>query len=138
MHENRLVSDEATSAEADARAQERRADSAVEADPLGNRDHVSPRRLADVRDLVDEGDPRYERGIRGQLDHLRRGDVTADDGRLDSAVQLLDDVSVGWVERTHDDPVGPQEVPDGCSLGGELRVRDVADVLEPPRVEPVA
>ena len=75
-------------------------------------------------------DPRDEGGVRGELDHLRRGDVAADDRRLDPRVEPLDDVAVGLVEGADDDPVRVHEVAHRRALGGELRVRDVADVRE--------
>ena len=98
---------------------------------------VGARRLADVRDLVDEGDARHERSVRGELHHLGRRDVTADDRRVDARVQRLDHVAVRRVEGADDDAVGLHEVADRRSLGGELRVRDVSDVLEAAIVEPV-
>ena len=58
-------------------------------------------------------------------------------GAVDPLVQLRDDVAVGDVERADDDPVGMHEVVDGRSLGRELGVRDVADVVEAAIVEPV-
>ena len=79
-----------------------------------------------------------ERRVRRELDHLRRGDVAADDRRVDSGVQLLDDVGVGLVEGADDDPVRMHEVADRGALGRELGVRDVADVLEAALVEAVA
>ena len=49
-----------------------------------------------------------------------------------------DSVAVRLVERADHDPVGLHEVLHGRALGRELRVRGVADVGEPARVEPVA
>ena len=129
---------ETTPAVADPGAEEARADPAVEPDALGHPDDVGAGRLADVRDLVDEADPRHQRRVRGELDHLGRGDVAADDRPVDPAVQLLDGVAVRVVEGADHDPVGLLEVADGGALGGELRVRDVADLLEAALVEPVA
>ena len=117
---------EARAAEADARAEERRADPVIEPDALGDREDVGAGRLADVRDLVDERDPRDERGVRGELDHLGRRDVRAHDGRVDALVQLLDDVAVGGIERADHDPVGMHEVAHGRALGRELGIRHVA------------
>ena len=59
-------------------------------------------------------------------------------GRVDPGVERRDGVAVLLAEGTDDDPVGVHEVRDRGSLGRELRVRDVADLLEPPRVEPMA
>jgi hypothetical protein len=55
-----------------------------------------------------------------------------------SLVQLRDHVAVGELERADHDAVGLHEVTHGRSLGGELRIRDVADVARPAVVEPVA
>ena len=116
----------AGAAEADPRAQEARADPAVEADALRDLHDVGAGRLADVRDLVDERDPRHQRGVRRELDHLGRRDVAADDRRLDAAVQRRDGVAVLVLERADHDPVGVEEVLDRRALGGELGIRDVA------------
>ena len=62
----------------------------------------------------------------------------ADDRRVDPLVQRRDRVAVRLVEGADDDPVGLHEVLDRGALGGELGVRDVADVTEPALVEPVA
>ena len=106
--------------------------------PSATADDVGAGRLADVRDLVDEADPRHQGRVRGELDHLGRGDVGAHDRRVDPAVQLLDGVAVGVLEGADHDPVGMLEVPDRRALGGELGVRDVADPVEAALVEPVA
>ena len=135
--ERERVLREARAAEADARAEERRADPAVEADALGDRRDVCPGRLADVRDLVDEGDARHERGVRSQLHHLGGRDVAADERRLDSLVERRDHVAVACLERTDDDAVGVHEVLHGGALGRELRIGHVADVLETTVVEPM-
>ena len=125
-------------AEADPRPQEARADPPVEADALGDAHDIGAGRLADVRDLVDERDPRHQRGVGRQLDHLRRRDVAADDRSLDARVQRRDGVAVLVAERADDDPVGMEEVLDRRSLGRELGVRGVADLAQPPLVEAVA
>ena len=62
----------------------------------------------------------------------------ADDRRVDPCVELGDGVGVGRVEGADHYPVGLHEVLERCPLGGELRVRDVADVAEPALVEPVS
>jgi hypothetical protein len=128
---------EAASTEADSGPQERRSDPVVEADPLRDGEHVGAGRLAHVRDLVDERDARDQGRVRRELDHLRRRDVATDDGRVDARMQRLDDVGVRVLERADDDPVGVHEVPDRGPFGSELRVRDVADVLEAALVEPM-
>ena len=78
--------------------------------PSATVDDVGARRLADVRDLVDERDARHEGRVRGELDHLRRRHVAADDRRVDPVVEPRDDVAVGLVERADDDAVRLHEV----------------------------
>src|SRR5262245_4129561 len=128
---------EAGASVADAGPEEGRADSPIEADSLRDGRHVRARRLADVGDLVDERDARDEGSVRRELDHLRRRDVGAHDRGIDALVQLRDHISVGKVERTYDDAIGLQEVAYRSPLCGELRVRDVADVVQTTIVEPV-
>ncbi len=135
--ERERVLRKARAAVADSGPEEARADTAVEADALGHAHDVGARRLADVGDLVDERDPRHQGCVRRELDHLRRCDVAADDGRLDPVVQRGDTIAVGVVDGADHDPVGMQEVPHRSALRGELRVGDVADVLETTLVEPV-
>ena len=129
---------EAAAAVADPRAKEARADPPIETDAFGDADDIGAGRLADVRDLVDEADPRHQRRVRGQLDHLGRGDVAVHDGRVDPGVELLDRLAVSFVERADDDPIRVLEVAHRRSLRRELGVGRVADVLEPACVEPVA
>ena len=76
---------EAGAAEADAGAQEVRAEPVVEADALRDVDDVGADELADVRDLVDEADARREERVRGELHELGRRDVRAHDLGLDAA-----------------------------------------------------
>ena len=127
-----------TSAEANACPQEARADATVEADSLGDAHDVGARGLADVGDLVDEGDARHQGGVRRELDHLRRGHVTPDHGALDPGVQRRDGVAVLVTERPHDDPVGMEEVGDRSAFGGELGVRGVSDLRKAAVVQPPA
>ena len=57
---------------------------------------------------------------------------------VDPTVQLLDRVSVLVLERADHDPVRMLEVANRRSLGGELRIRGVADQIEPSLVETMA
>ena len=49
-----------------------------------------------------------------------------------------DPVALLAPERPHDDPVGRPEVGDRSALGEKLGIRDVADMLEPPGIQPRA
>ena len=82
-------------------------------------------------------DARHERGVRGQLHHLRGRDVAAHERRLDSVVELCDHVAVARLEGADDDAVGVHEVLHGGAFGRELRVGHVPDVLEATIVEPM-
>src|SRR5207237_2480483 len=75
-------------------SEEVRAQAVVEANALRDLHHIRPGRLAHVRDLVDEADPRHQERVRGQLDHLRRVDVAADDRRVQRRVEPGDGVAV--------------------------------------------
>ena len=55
--------------------------------------------------------------------------------RLERVVERGDRLRVGLRERADDDAARLHEVANGAALGEELRVRDVADVREPARVE---
>ena len=129
---------EARAAVADAAAQEVRAEPLVEPDALGDLDDVGARRLADVRDLVDERDAGHQEGVRGELDHLGRVHVAADDRRVQLLVERRHRVAVGRLEAPDDDAVRMHELVDRMALGEELGVRGVADVAEAARVEPCA
>ena len=85
---------EAGAAVADAGLQEVRPDALVEAHAVGDRAHVGADLLADVGDLVDEGDLGGQEGVGGVLDHLRGGHAGAHDRRVDAAVERLDLVAV--------------------------------------------
>ena len=78
---------------ADPRPQERGADALVEAHPASHLADVGADLLADVGDLVDEGDLGRQEGVGGELDHLGAGDVGADDLAAERLVQRGDRVA---------------------------------------------
>ena len=112
-----------------------RAEPVVEPDSLRDLDDVGADGLAHVGDLVDERDPRHQECVGGELDHLGRGDVRANDGRVDAGVQRFYRRAVLFGERTDDDPVRVEEVPHGPAFGEELRIRDVPDVRQATPLE---
>jgi hypothetical protein len=127
-------------AEADAGLQELAADAVVQAHALRDLDDVGAGLLADVRDLVDEGDLRREERVRGELHHLGARDVRADElavlvaavgGGEERAVQLGDGVAGPVARVPDDDAVGPEEVVDRRALLQELGARDVAEAVLP-------
>ena len=70
---------EAGAAVADPGAQEGGADPLVQAHAAGDLADVGADLLADVGDLVDEGDLGRQEGVGGELDHLGAGDVGVED-----------------------------------------------------------
>ena len=127
---------EAAAAVADPGAQEGGADPLVEAHPAGDLGDVGADLLADVGDLVDEGDLGREEGVGGELDHLGAGHVGADQLAAERRVERGDGVArllVAGVGADHD-PVGIHEVGDRGALLEELGAGDVgAGVVAPDR-----
>ena len=99
--------------------------------PVGDVDDVGADELADVGDLVDEADPRREKGVRCELDHLRGGDVRLHDRRIERRVQLGHPLCVRGSNAPITTRPGCMKSRDGRSLGEELGVRDVADAAQP-------
>ena len=84
----------------------------VEAHAAGDLGDVGADLLADVGDLVDEGDLRRQEGVGGELDHLGAGHVGADQLPAERLVERGDRVAgllVARVGADHD-PVGMHEV----------------------------
>jgi hypothetical protein len=127
--ESRHVLGEAGPAESDPRLEELRSDAVVEAHAAGDLDHVGTGLLAHVRDLVDERDLRRQEGVGGQLDHLGRLDVRADDRGVERAVERLDRVAGPVAVVADHDAVRLEEVPHGGALLEELGAGDVAEAL---------
>ena len=114
---------------ADAGAQEGGADALVEAHPAGDLGDVGADLLADVGDLVDEGDLGREEGVGGELDHLGAGDVGAHHLAAQRLVERRDGVAgllVAGIGADHD-AVGVHEVLDRRALLEELGAGDVGD-----------
>ena len=78
--------------------------------PSRDLDDVGAGLLADVGDLVDEGDLRGQEGVGGELDHLGAGDVGAHERRVERRVELDDGVAGPVAVVADDDAVGVQEV----------------------------
>ena len=108
-----------------AREQKRLSDAGIASDPLPHEIDICAQLVAQIGDLVHEGDPRSEHPVRRVLSHLGRGDVHQQD-RLPGADK-------GSVELGHHSPcvgrldaqdhaVGSHEVFDRCSFFQELRV----------------
>ena len=103
------------------------ADAVVQAHAASHLDDVGARLLADVGDLVDEGDLRGEEGVGGELDHLRAGDVGAHERSFEGRVELDDRVPRPAAVVADDDSVGVQEVVYGGALLEELGAGHVAE-----------
>jgi hypothetical protein len=107
-----------------------RADAPVQTDPPGDRLDVGTDLLAEVRDLVDEGNLGGEEGVAGVLGQLRRGDVREHEGSLvqvERVIQILQDRQRRVVVRADHDPVRPQKVLDRRSFAQELGIRGNAE-----------
>ena len=124
---------QAAAAEPDAGGQEAVADPHVVAERLGQRDHVGPGRVADLRDGVDEGDLGGQEGVGRDLDQLgggQVGDQHRHAGVLERGVQLAqhlaaEALALGAVRVDADhDPVRAQRVLHGVALAQELGVPD--------------
>ncbi|CAO4144681.1 hypothetical protein LPLAFNJD_LOCUS1752 [Methylorubrum aminovorans] len=111
--------------------QELRADAVVETDAAGDLLHVGTDLLAEIRDLVDEGDLGGEEGVGGVLGQLGRAPPGEQDRRLvevERAVDLLHDGGGAGILGADDDAVGPLEVADGRALAQEFGVGGDADI----------
>ena len=82
-HQRQAVLGEARAAKAGPGMQKLAADAAVEADAAGHVLDVGADRLAQIGDLVDEGDLGREKGVGGVFDQLGGLDVGEHDRRLD-------------------------------------------------------
>ena len=86
---------------------------------------IGPGSLAQVGNLVDEGNFHGEKRVRGVFDHLRRGEIRHHERGLDEierAIQVLHDGDrLGAVGADHD-PIGPKKILDRRPFSKELRV----------------
>ena len=127
---------EAAAPQADARAQEVRAEPVVEPDAARDVDDVGADELADVRDLVDEADTRRQEGVRGELDHLRRVHVGAYDRgrRFPGGARRRGRRRRGRMRRRRRGP-GCMKSATALPSARNSGIGDVADVREAARVE---
>ena len=121
---------EAAAAVADTGLEEVRPDPFVEPHPVRHDGHVRAGYLADVGDLVDEADLGGEKRIGCVLDHLRRGDVGGQHGRVDTPIQGGYTLGYPRLVGPHHHAVRVHEVVDGRALPEELRVGGIVDVSE--------
>ena len=104
--ERERVLREARAAEADAGAEERRADPAVEADALGDASMTSAPVASHTFAISLMNEMRVtSAAFAASLTISADGDVAAHDRGVDALVQLRDDVAVGVVERADDDAI---------------------------------
>jgi hypothetical protein len=112
--------------------QELVADALVHADALGDLLHVGADLLAEVGDLVDEGDLHGEEGVGGVFDQLGGAAFAEIERRLveiERAVDLAHDLDGARLLGAEHDAVGALEVGDGGAFAQEFRVGDDRDVL---------
>ena len=95
----------------------------------------APTLLAQVRDLVDEGDLGGQEGVGGVFDQLGgapRGEQQRRLVEVERAVELGHHVAGAGVLGADDDAVRPLEIGDGRALAQEFRVRDDGEVAIRP------
>ena len=128
---------EAGAAVAGAGVEELRTDAVVEPHAAGDDLDVGADPLAELRDLVDEGDLGRQEAVGGVLDHLGRldiGDHERHTGGLERGVDVEHDVDGALRARADDDAVGAEEVLDRRAFAQELGVRDHRELLLAARV----
>ena len=102
-------------------------DAAVETDALGHVLNVGAQPLAQVGNLVDEGDLGRQEAVGGVLDELsrlERGEEHRRLGEEQRPVERPHDRLRPFGLDTDDDPVGAHEIADRGALSQELRIRD--------------
>ena len=102
------------------------ADPAVEPDAAGDVVDVGADLLAEIGDLVDEGDLGREEAVGGVLDQLGGPDAGEDDRRLDQEerpVELAHHLAGPLAAGADHHPVRPHEINDRRAFAQELRVR---------------
>src|SRR5205085_3401363 len=122
---------EARAAVAGPRVQEEATYAIVHAHRARNIVHVAAYLVAEVRDLVDEGNLRRQkrvRGVLGQLRRLKRRDDHRSFYQVERAEEVAHDGDGRLVAAADDDAVRAHEVVNGRALAQELRVRDYAEV----------
>jgi hypothetical protein len=118
---------EAAAAVADPGVEEARPDPSVVAHALGDQLHVGADPVADLGDLVDEGDLGGQERVRGVLDHLGGAPVAGHDRAAEPLVQPGDGLGRGQLGRADDDAVRREEVLERRALAQELGVGDDPD-----------
>ena len=111
--------------------QELAADAVVQADAARHLLHVGADLLAEVGDLVDEGDLHGQKGVGGVFDQFGGAPVGEQDRRLveiERAVELGHHRPGALVVEADDHAVRPLEVLDRRAFAQELRVGDHRDV----------
>ncbi len=110
--------------------QELAADAVVEADTARHFLDIGTDALAQVRDLVDEGDLGGEERVRRILDKFRPAPLGVEDRRalvLERPVEFRHDTARARIARADDDPVGLHEVLDRGAFPQEFRVGNDSD-----------
>jgi hypothetical protein len=101
------------------------ADAAVEPDAAGDVLDIAAQRLAQIGDLVDEGDLGGEKGVGRVFDQLGGGDIGEQHRRLDQIerpVELAQHRTRPLAGGADHHPVGAHEIGDRRALAQKLRV----------------
>ncbi len=113
--------------------QELRPDAAVQPDAAGDVLHIGTDFLAQIGNLVDEGDLHRQEGVAGIFDQFRSAACREHERRLVEIERPIDfrhhlsRATVAAVD-PDDDPVGPFEILDRGTFPQEFRVGDDGDV----------
>ena len=127
--ECRDVLREATTAIANAWPQEALTDARVHTHPARHLLNIGTDAFADVGNLVDEGDLRRQKCVRGQLDHLGRRNIGRQNRSVEILIEARHALHVVRPIPTHHDPVGLAKIGDRRALAQKLWIRDVANIL---------
>ena len=127
--ECRDVLREATTAIANAWPQKALTDARVHAHPARHLLHIGTDALTDVRNLVDEGDLRRQKCVRGELNHLGRSNISRQNRSVEVLIEARHALHVLRPIATHHDTVGLAKIGDRRALAQKLWIRDVAHIL---------
>ena len=131
LDEGQRILGKARTAIARTRMQELRADAIVEADATRHILHIGAGALAQIRDLVDEGDLRRQKGVGGIFGELRRAARREENRRLveiERAIDLAHHFARPLIFDADDDAVRPFEIIDRRALAQELGIGDHGEV----------
>ena len=111
--------------------QELRADAIVEPDAARDILNIGADLLAEIGDLVDEGDLRRQKGIGGIFGQFGRPPAGEEDRRLveiERPIDLVHHVARARILGADDDAVGALEIADRRAFAQEFRIGDDGEI----------